>query len=138
MLSPEEIAKKWQRNTAGAGESVRAGVQSVTVAPTAAAAAKIPEYLIGVQRAVDSGKLEAGLRRVSLEDWKNATINKGLPRLAAGVAQAEPKVREFMADFLPHVSRGVEIVKAMPKGTLADGIARATAMIEHLAKYKRK
>ena len=133
----QEIARKWQRNLSGSVEAIRNGVQDVTVSPTEKAAAKADQYLIGVQSAVDSGKYQAGLRRVTLEQWKQAMLDKGVPRLASGAAAGEPKFQEFMAEFLPYIESGQRMLENMPRGGLQENIARSTAMIEHLAGFRR-
>ena len=133
----QEIARKWQRNLSGSVESIRNGVQDVTVSPTEKAAAKADQYLIGVQSAVDSGKYQAGLRRVTLEQWKQAMLDKGVPRIASGASAGEPKFQEFMAEFLPYIESGQRMLENMPRGGLQENIARSTAMIEHLAGFRR-
>ena len=136
--SAQEIARKWQRNLSGSVESIRSGVQDVTVSPTEKAASKADQYLIGVQSAVDSGKYQRGLRSVTLEQWKQAMLDKGVPRIASGAASGEPKFQEFLQEFLPYVESGQRMLDNMPRGSLQENIARSTAMIEHLANFRRQ
>ena len=136
--SAQEIARKWQRNLSGSVESIRSGVQDVTVSPTEKAASKADQYLIGVQHAVDSGKYQRGLRSVTLEQWKQAMLDKGVPRIASGAASGEPKFTEFMQEFLPYIESGQRMLDNMPRGSLQENIARSTAMIEHLANFRRQ
>jgi hypothetical protein len=137
MRSPADIARKWQRNLSGSVESIRSGVAAVDQSPTEKAAARSDQYLIGVQNAVDSGKYQAGLRSVSLEQWKQAMLDKGVPRIASGAAAGEPKMQAFLQEFLPYVEQGQRMLDNMPRGSLAENIARSTAMIEHLANFHR-
>ena len=137
--SPNAIAQKWQRNLAGATESIRQGVQGTSVSPTERAAARTDAYVAGVQRAVADGKYQAGLRRVTLADWQRAMIDKGLPRVASGAAAAQGKVQEFMAEFLPFVEAGVsQINRDMPRGDLEQNIQRAAAIARHNATFRRR
>ena len=80
-----------------------AGVQAVTVAPTAAAATDqaMQKYIAGVQQSVTSGKRAASLNAVTLQQWQQATISKGAPRLQSGAAQAQPKVAAFFQKWQP-------------------------------------
>lgn len=117
---------------------MKAGVDAVTVSPTEQAAAAKDQWIAGVQRAAAEGKFENGLRAVSLQDWKTAYKEKGIPAAANAARVAEPKMQRFLADFLPYAAQVSETVKAMPKGTLADSKARANAAIDMLAAYRKR
>lgn len=136
--SPADIARKWSRNLASSTESIKQGVNAVTVAPSEKAIRQQDAFLSGVQRSVAEGRWQAGLRRVSLQDWKDAMINKGLTRVAAGASAGTPKMEQFMGEFLPHVEAGQRMLESMPRGDIQTNIARAVSMIEHLAKFRRR
>lgn len=136
--SPQQIAQKWQRNLAASTESIRQGVQAVTVSPTERAAAASDRYLAGVQRAVAENKFQSGLARVSLEDWKRSMIEKGIARVASGAAAAENKMQDFMTEFLPHVEAGVRALESMPRGDLETNLNRALSMMRHNARFRRR
>jgi hypothetical protein len=136
--SPQAVADKWSRNLGGATKSIQDGVAEVTVAPTQRAAERVNAYLAGTQRAVSDGRFQAGLRRVSLEDWKQAMLIKGVPRVAAGANAAKDKMAGFMAEWLPHMDAGVRALESMPRGDLQSNIARAVAMMEHNARFRRR
>lgn len=132
-----QVAAKWQTNTARAVQSYKDGINAVTVSPMEAAANQAQAYVAGVQRAVDSGKYQAGLRRVSLTQWKQMATDKGATRLADGSKAAQPKMESFMNEWLPYVTRVAQTVKAMPKGGLENGINRAVAQIQGNAAFRR-
>lgn len=136
MLTSQAVAQKWQRNTSAAAESLKAGVMAVTTAPTARAAQAVDRYLAGVNAAVASGRMQQALQAVSLQDWQQAMITKGQPRIASGVAAAIGKVQTFMDRWLPYEQALSDRVAAMPKGTLADAQARAAFAIEYNSKFK--
>jgi hypothetical protein len=134
--NPQMVAEKWARNLGGATESIKAGIASVTVSPTEKAANRADAYASGVQQAVSTGRFQRGLRRVSLTDWQRAITNKGIPRIAAGAAEAKPKMAQFLADFLPHVEAGVASLPA--RGDTETNINRAVAMMRHNAGFARR
>lgn len=136
--SAQYISDKWARNLGAAGEAIKNGVQAVTVAPTEKAASRADAYAAGVARAVADGKYQAGLRRVSLEDWKRAVLQKGLNRVAAGAVEGKGKMADFLTDFLPHVEAGQRMLESMPRGDLQSNIARAVAMMQHNSQFKRR
>ena len=137
IISPAEAAEKHNRRTIGAVEDYKAGVQRATESPTAKAAASKDKWLAGLARAAEKGKFEAGLGRVSLDQWKQKTLAKGAGRIAAGVNEAREKVEAFFSDFLPHVEALQRKLEGMPDATLEDSIARATESIRHNASFVR-
>lgn len=126
---------KWLQNLGNATDRMKTGATNVTVAPGAKAAAAADKWLLRVQNAKQKFITNTG--RVSLQEWQNAYINVGIPRVSQGAQAKQAKYTAAMADFLPYLAQGVAKIDAMPKTTLQDSIARATAMIQHNANYKR-
>ena len=93
--------------------------------------------LANLTAAVSSGKWAAGLKRVSLEDWKKKARDIGVNRIAAGIDGAKDKVVAFAEVLLPHIDRGKDKIKAMPDVTLDDNINRMTTFIRHMSEMKR-
>lgn len=129
------VAATWANRLSASEAEIRAGVSRVTQAPGERAAAQVDAYIAGVQRA--RAKWQRNVSAVSLSQWQSAMINKGIPRISSGAAAAQPKVAAFMQQFLPYVESGAATVRAMPKGTVEQGIARAAAMIRHNAAFER-
>lgn len=136
-VTPDEFHEKWSRRLKGAQTDIRKGIERTTTSPTEKAAQKGDKMLAGVEQSIRNGKWQAGLRRVTLEDWKDAAINKGLGRISAGVDGAQKKVTDFASQLLPHIDRGVEKVKNMPDLTIEDSINRSATFIRHMADFKR-
>ncbi len=135
--NPQEIADKWVRNLSASTQSIQNGVNAVTEAPSTAAIAAIPRMLAGIQEAAASGKIEAGLRRVSLEDWRSKMIEKGIPRIASGAQSAKSNVTDFWQSFLPWLESGQRKLESMPRGDLEQNIARAIEMMRHNSQFRR-
>lgn len=136
-LTPDEFVDKHARRLKGATEDIRRGVERVTESPTAKAAAKKDKMKANLVAALDSGKWERGLKRVTLEDWKGKMIDKGVGRIAAGIDAAAPKVRAFASELLPHIDKVQAEIKSMPDVSLEDNINRMTTFIRGMAKFKR-
>lgn len=137
MPSPADVAAKWAKNLSQSTPAITAGIQRVTDSPMEAAARQQDAYVNGVQDAANSGKWARGLRRVSTQQWQDAAIKKGVPRIASGAQAAIPKMQDFQTQFLPYLAAGQARVNAMPKATAQDRIARAVAMIEYTSQFKR-
>lgn len=138
MISAAAAAQKWANAMQNAGNAMTAGVQAVTQNPAAKAAAAKDLWIQGVQKAAANGSYEQGLAGVTLQSWQQAMIKKGVPNMQTGVQQATPKVQAFLQDFLPYAQTVSDTVAQMPKGTLANSIARATQAITMLANYKKR
>lgn len=127
------VAQKWATNTAAAVPSYKAGVASVTTAPGQAAAAAVQSWLNGVQNAAQ--KFANNSAAVSLQAWQQAASTLGAARLPQGVQQAQTKFQNFMSQLLPFTQQLSAQIAAMPKGGLANGIARATAAITAMSNF---
>lgn len=136
-VTPEQYAEKQARNLKAATPDIRRGVERVTVSPTAKAAEAQDKMLARLTEAVQSGKWAAGLRRVSLEDWKGKMLEKGVPRIAAGIDAAYDKVVAFASDLLPFQATLQGKIEGMSDLTLEDNIERAAEWMRGMAKFKR-
>lgn len=138
MLSSADVAAKWVTNTSNAGAAMKAGVMAVTTAPTATAAQHLDRYQAGVLQAVSSGSMAAALNKVSLSDWQQAMVTKGIARVPQGVQAAKGKVQTFMDSWLPYQAQLQSRIAAMPKNSLADSQARANFAIQYNAAYSKR
>lgn len=136
-LSPSEFAEKWARRLSAAAPDIQKGVQRVDVSPTEKAASKKDKMLRNLTDAVQSGKWEAGLRKVSLNDWKNALITKGIPRITQGVQGAQSDVADFATQLLAYQDQIKGEIERMPDLTIEDSIQRMTAWVRRMAQFKR-
>lgn len=133
MITPDQAQAKWVRNTTAAVQSITDGVNAVTVAPGQKAAAQQQFWLSQLQ--ASAGKWAKNVAAVSLQDWQQAMITYGIPRVAQGVQAKQAKYGAFATKFFPYLQQGVNAVNQLPKGGLEAGIARATAMIRHNAGF---
>lgn len=126
--TPDQIAKDWSNRMAAARDKAQRGVESVTVAPGQAAARQKAVYVQNVQAKADTWA--RNVQAVSLNEWQQAYISKGLDRMASGAAAAEGKVAQFMSKLLP----AIQTIKSTlpPRGTYEQNKARAVKMMDGL------
>lgn len=129
--TPDQIAANWASRLAGSTQKITDGINGVTVAPGVAAARQKDVWLQNTQAA--QAKWARNVAAVSLQDWQQMTVSKGVPRIASGAQAAQPKFQSFMAKFLPYVMSGKASLP--PRGTLDQNINRAVAMMRHNAKF---
>jgi hypothetical protein len=134
--TPDAIIRLWADRGAAAADTVRAGVNAVQESPTQKAAMAADKWLAKLQQSKQ--KFIDSLNRVSLQQWKQAMLGKGLNNMSAGYNDPgnQQKFLAFMRAFLPYVRSGAAQVKAMPKVTLQDGINRAIFMIRWNADFR--
>lgn len=137
-ITPEEFAEKHARRLKQAIPDMQKGIERVTVNPTEKAAAKKQKMQANLNEALNNGKWEAGLRRVSLEDWKKAILGKGLQRVSAGIDGAHDKVVAFATVLLPFEASLQAKINAMPDLSIQDSVARSTEWIMGMAGMKRR
>jgi hypothetical protein len=137
-FTPEDIARKQVERTSAAGPAYEAGINAVRSNPAADAAASADLWSARVTEARSKEKFRESLGRVTAQAWKDAAINKGSARLTSGIQAAEPKIVAFHREVGPHIDAGLAAIKAMPKQTLEQRIARSVKMQQHMATFRRR
>lgn len=136
-LAPDQVAQKWANNLGAATTAIKNGVQSVTTSPTQLAAAAVGKWQAAVATQKAANDYVNSLNKVSLAQWQQAMLNKGLNRIGPGAQAAIPKFTAFLQAFLPFEQNIAQQVRAMPSTTLQDRIARMVAMATQLATFVR-
>lgn len=134
-ITPQEAAQKWAARTAAATADVARGIDRVTQAPGAKAAAAADKWHQRVTQAKD--KFQRNTAAVSLSAWQEAA-KAGTARIASGVQAKVGKMEAFQTDFFAHLERGRAAIEAMPTATIDQAIAKATAQMRHNAAFRRQ
>ena len=135
-MNPSKIAEKWARNLSGSIGSIQDGVQAVTENPAQKAVAAKQKMIQNFNASMNDGRYDAAMQRVTLDGWKRAFLEKGLPRIASGANAAQPKMAAFLTEFLPAVEAAKAKVDAMPSLTLEDSINRMRTNVVELSKFR--
>jgi hypothetical protein len=134
MKDPAATATKWQQRLSGAGTAITDGVNAVREAPGAKAAQQVDVWLANLNAARD--KWVRNTSAVTVDQWRNAMITKGIPRISAGATAAVPKMTQFMQQWLPHA----EQVRASlpPRETIDQNYQRALLQMQGNHNFVRK
>jgi len=135
MLDASTAAQRWQQSASGAQTRYTEGVQATQKDPTALAAAQASKMLQGVQQAITSGRWQRRLAEVGPQGWKSATLAKA-NNYSTGIAASGNKYQQGYGAFASYMQPYQNQIQSMPKNSLADSIARATAWIQNAANYK--
>lgn len=136
-LSIQDVLNKWKTNTSGATNAYKAGVMAVTENPAQKAAQAVDKYVAGIQEAIQTGKYQRGLGRVTLQSWQQAAVNVGAGRLGSGVQKGEQKMNSFLTQFLPFQQAVTQSVRAMPSLTPEDREQRMLEQVRRTRKFVR-
>lgn len=132
-VNAQQWLAKWGTNLNASGQYIQAGVNRVQTAPGVTAAAASDRMLAGVTASIQNGTWQRNVSKVSLSDWQNAMIKKGIPRLAQGVTQAQSSKTGAITALLSAVDTATAAANALPKGGLEQGIARATTFMRAMS-----
>lgn len=127
MLTPTQISQKWLTNFQNASTAMTDGVNSVTTAPGQLAAAQSALWLQRLQQSQQ--KWSTRVAAVSLQSWQQSMISLGIPRAQQGATQKQARYTTFITEYMAFLQTAVSQVRAMPKGSLQQSIARSSAMI---------
>lgn len=128
---PNAVAAKWAQNLSASTTAITDGVNSVSVAPGQSAARQKAVWVQNTQAAANKWAINTAA--VSLQEWQNDMLTKGIPRIASGATAAQPKMAAFMGKLLPYVASGQGQLPA--RGDINANIARMVAWTQYMAKF---
>lgn len=134
--SAQVAGQSWLQGAQGAQPKWLQGVQTTPLDPTALAAQAANKMLLGVQNAVNSGFWARRLADVGKGGWQAACQAKQ-NNYGTGIAAGQTKYEQGYTAFWQYAGPLLSQVQSMPKTTLADSIARATAWIQGAAAYQK-
>lgn len=135
MANAQEAGARWAQRMGASQDKWRAGVEGVTIAPGQLAARQADTWANNTIAA--KPKWAANVASVSLQDWRDAMLTKGGPRIATGAAAAQGKFTDFMVFILPKID---QIKAGLPaRGTFEQNLNRMTQFSQgmHAVSYKK-
>lgn len=133
-----DFADKHAKNLRAAADEIRKGVDAVTEAPGAKAAARKDVY---VNRMTDSSVHERwakNVAKVPLEEWKADMKEKGIGRISAGLDRSKGKISDFGDKLLTHIKSIKPEFDARRPLTLEESATKAADWIKAMGKFSYK
>lgn len=136
-VNATEYAEKWARRIKGSTEDIRRGVMRTSEAPGMAAARQVQLMKANLIKSLEDGTWERNVSAVTLQDWQDKMIEKGVPRLAAGVDSAQAKQVQMAEKLLADVDASVAVVNQTPRGDIEQNIQRMTTFAREMHKKSK-
>jgi hypothetical protein len=134
--TPQQAAQKWDASTSLGGTTWLTNLQSTTKPIVGAAIAQRAVMQANFNASTaPGGRWETKLSAVGDAGIKAAAAAKQA-NYATGVTQAQPKFLAAITKIIAYENAGLPAIFAMPKGTTAAGVARASAWIQYMAAGK--
>jgi hypothetical protein len=136
MVTAQQWAQSWANGMSGADAKIRAGVMATVLSPGQEALGSIAKMRANWIAAIDSGRWAIAMGAMTVQEWQQAMIQKGLPRIADGVAAGKPKVQAYANIAIPVMQALQAQIHAMPKTTPAESEARVLAWMRGMRNAK--
>jgi len=138
MASAAEIAQQWVERMGASTEKARKGVQRVSESPgqKAAQAADLWQQRVSSEDA--KRRFQSNVGAVTLEEWRQQMLEKGIGRMAGGAQAAKAKFQRFWGQFGPFLESVTAQTRAMPKGNLEANIARLINQIRGTSQFRKQ
>jgi hypothetical protein len=134
--TPQQAAQKWDASTAVGQQTWLTNLQQTTKPIVAAAVAQRAVMQANFNQATQAGGIwQTRLEAVGDGGIKQAAAAKA-GNYTTGVQQAQPKFLSAITKIIAYENAGLPAIYAMPKGTTAAGVARASAWIQYMAAGK--
>lgn len=130
---PTTVANNWASRLGQSTTAITDGINAVTVAPGQAAARQKTVWANNTAASVN--KWATNTAAVPLSDWQQATITKGVPRIATGATAAVPKMTTFMTKLLPFIDNAKAGLP--PRGDLNANINRMVSFTQKMATFNK-
>lgn len=130
---PATVAQDWASRLGQSSQKIADGVNRVTRAPGAAAAAQKNVWQQNTAASADKWARRTG--SVTLPEWQQSMIEKGVPRVAQGATAAVPKMQAFMQQLLPFVESTVAGLPA--RGDFNANVNRMVSFVTKMKGFKR-
>jgi len=134
--TPQQAAAKWDASTSVGQQTWLQNLQSTTKPIVAAAVAQRAVMQANFNQATQpGGSWQSHLEAVGDSGIKQAAAAKA-GNYSTGVQQAQPKFLAAITKIIAYENAGLPAIYAMPSGTTAAGVARASAWIQYMAAGK--
>lgn len=126
-VTAQQWAANWATKYSQAGQRMTDGANALQTAPgyTAIQNGGMQKWIAKCTAAQTKWETHTG--QVTIQQWRDAYIKKGIPNAQNAIATAKPNVMNFAQSAIPIITALQTQVRAMPKVTLQDSLQRVSA-----------
>lgn len=129
------IVSRQISNVSQAIPKIKEGIAAVSESPGIAAANNIEVMVQNFLARYNSGELEASLRGIDLNAWKEAA-QAGTARIGPGMERKRAVIEAFHRQLQAHQLGYTQEIDAMPSGTLEASRARMNRNFDKMSEFK--
>lgn len=137
MITPAQAAAKLGAGIRNGQQAYQNGVNAVTQNPASKAISRRSKWVQAMANPEVHDRWQAGLEKVTLQDWKNAAANVGAQRFSQSADKAQSNYQTFANDFFPFLENVKSQLDAMPDVTQEERIQKAVAAMRMIGAYNR-
>jgi benzoyl-CoA reductase/2-hydroxyglutaryl-CoA dehydratase subunit BcrC/BadD/HgdB len=133
------VKKKLESRVSVAGSDYEAGMKNPSQDPIDAVLQKLDKLYRGLQEAIASGAIEAGLKKAKAEGKWQEAIDKAVRRwLDARTEMAEEYAKAYEQILKPALETVTKEIEKMPDITLEQRIQKAVKFMQRMSEEIRK
>lgn len=133
--TPEQIAEKYGRRVAGAGQDYASGVQSPSRDWAQATASAEPRWKASLQEAMSNGAFARGVQQSGSAHWQERASTVGAQRYVAAAPEAAARYAAKAGQVMQAASAARDAANRMPNTTQEQRIQRAVASMKAVSSY---
>lgn len=129
------IVDRQIQGVAQRADKIREGIAAVTVSPGVKAAEQMDKLVQNFLASVSDGSMEAALRGVDLEQWKQNAL-AGVSRIGPGMERKRAVIEQFHAALQDYQLGYTQQIDQMPSTNIEDSRARMNRNFDEMSKFK--
>ena len=133
--TPEQIAEKYGRRVAGAGQDYASGVQSPSRDWASATAAAEPRWKASLQEAMSSGAFARGVSAAGSAKWQERAATVGAQRYVAAAPEAAARYAAVAGKVMQAAGAARDAANRLPNTTQEQRLQRAMAAMKATSSY---
>jgi len=136
VKSAQQAGQNWLQAAPRATTNWTQGIQNTTVDPTALAAQQAQKAVINFSAVVNSGQWARRLADAGKQKWQANSLAKSA-NYSTGYTAGQTAYEQGYTAFWNYMGPQLNGILAMPKNTIQDSIARASAFIQAAHAYQK-
>lgn len=124
---------KWLTRVQASGQYYQAGVQNPAVDWAGPAVAASGRRNAGLQRAIQDGRIDAGINRVGTAKWRTNTVAKGVTNWTTNTPKASGAYNQGMQRVYGWFPQADQAIANMPANTPQERIQRAAVFLQSMS-----